>query len=97
MRLHLIGLFAALWMAPVLAGTPDDPTLVRPLLEGARTPAFSARTVDGTLRTYSPDGYRNPTIVLFYPGAGAPTATCNSTICAWSSPSYETVRLRLCS
>lgn len=72
MRFHLIGLFTALWMAPALAGIPDDPTLVRPLPHGARAPAFSARTVDGVLRTFSPDGYSKPTIVLFYRGGWCP-------------------------
>jgi peroxiredoxin len=76
MRLHWIGLLTALLMAPAHAGIPDDPAQVRPVSEGTRAPSFSARMADGALRTFSPDGYSRPTIVLFYRGGWCPY--CNS-------------------
>lgn len=58
------------------ADIPDDPALVHPLAVGDRAPAFSARTTDGTVRTFSPDGYRKPTVVIFYRGGWCPY--CNT-------------------
>jgi thiol-disulfide isomerase/thioredoxin len=74
MRLHAggFGCFAVLLALTALAGIPDNPGNVQPLSVGARVPAFSARTTDGVLRTFSPDGYKKPTIVLFYRGGWCP-------------------------
>ncbi len=78
MRIHasLIGLFAVLSTALANAGIPDDPAQVQPLSVGTRAPAFAARTTDGALRNFSPDGYSKPTIVLFYRGGWCPY--CNT-------------------
>jgi peroxiredoxin len=73
---HLIALLTALLIAPTYAGIPDDPTQVRPLSVGTRAPAFSARSADGALRHFGPDGYEKPTVVLFYRGGWCPY--CNT-------------------
>jgi len=49
---------------------------VQPLSVGARAPIFAARTTEGALRTFLPDSYRKPTVVLFYRGGWCPY--CNS-------------------
>ena len=49
---------------------------VQPLSVGARAPIFAARTTDGTLRTFLPDSYKKPTVVLFYRGGRCPY--CNA-------------------
>jgi len=49
---------------------------VKPLSVGTRAPVFSARSTDGTLRTFSPGRYAKPTIVLFYRGGWCPY--CNA-------------------
>lgn len=74
MRLHAggFGCFAVLLALTALAGIPDNPGNVQPLSVGTRVPAFSARTTDGVLRTLRPDGYKKPTIVLFYRGGWCP-------------------------
>lgn len=79
MRMHarLIGLAATtLVAATTLADIPNDPTQVQPLAVGTRAPTFSAQTKDGAVRTFSPEGYQRPTIVLFYRGGWCPY--CNS-------------------
>jgi peroxiredoxin len=69
---QLIGLLAVLLTEPALASIPDDPAQVHPLSVGNPAPVFSARTADGVLRKFSPDGYSKPTIVLFYRGGWCP-------------------------
>jgi len=54
------------------ADLPTDPAQVRPLTVGSRAPAFSGTSTDGTVRTFSPDGYQRPTIVIFYRGGWCP-------------------------
>ncbi len=71
-----IGLLAAFVAAVALADIPNDPTQVQPLAVGTRAPLFSAQTQDGEVRTFRPDGYQKPTIVLFYRGGWCPY--CNS-------------------
>ncbi len=71
-----IGLVAVFVAATALADVPNDPTQVQPLAVGTRAPVFSARTKDGELRTFRPDAYQKPTIVLFYRGGWCPY--CNS-------------------
>jgi len=74
--LWLIGLFGMLVAAPVFAGIPDTPEQVQPLSVGARAPIFAARTTEGALRTFQPDSYKKPTVVLFYRGGWCPY--CNA-------------------
>jgi peroxiredoxin len=74
--LRLIGLFGMLVAAPVFAGIPDTPEQVQPLSVGARAPVFAARTTEGALRTFQPDSYKKPTVVLFYRGGWCPY--CNA-------------------
>ncbi len=73
---RLIGLLGMLAMAPALAAVPDSPQEVQPLAVGARAPLFAARTTEGVLRTFAPDSYQKPTVVLFYRGGWCPY--CNS-------------------
>jgi len=74
--LRLIGLFGMLVAAPAFAGIPDTPEQVQPLSVGARAPIFAARTTEGALRTFQPDSYKKPTVVLFYRGGWCPY--CNA-------------------
>jgi peroxiredoxin len=78
MKFHLrsIELICMLVALPVLAGIPDSPQQVQPLSVGARAPIFAARTREGAVRTFLPDSYRKPTVVLFYRGGWCPY--CNA-------------------
>ncbi|MGD0505734.1 MAG: peroxiredoxin-like family protein [Steroidobacteraceae bacterium] len=71
-----IGLLGILAAVPALAGFPDSPQQVQPLSVGARAPIFAARTMEGALRTFAPDSYKKPTVVLFYRGGWCPY--CNA-------------------
>jgi peroxiredoxin len=71
--IRLVGLLASV---PALAGIPDSPQQVRPLGVGARAPIFSARTTEGALRTFGPDNYKKPLVVIFYRGGWCPY--CNA-------------------
>ena len=71
-----IGLICFLVSMSALAGIPDSPQQVQPLSVGTRAPAFSARTTAGTLRTFEPDSYEKPTVVIFYRGGWCPY--CNA-------------------
>ena len=65
------------WLAvTAIADVPNDPDQVRPLSVGSRAPAFAAQTVEGKLRSFSPDSYQKPTIVIFYRGGWCPY--CNT-------------------
>jgi peroxiredoxin len=72
----IIGVLATLVAVVAIAGVPDDPNQVQPLSVGSRAPAFAAQTVGGKLRTFSPDSYQKPTIVIFYRGGWCPY--CNT-------------------
>jgi peroxiredoxin len=78
MKFHpqLIGLLGILVSVPALAGIPDSPQQVQPLSVGARAPTFSARTTEGALRTFGPDSYKKPLVVIFYRGGWCPY--CNA-------------------
>jgi peroxiredoxin len=78
MKFHpqLIGLLGILVSVPALAGIPDSPQQVQPLSVGARAPIFSARTTEGALRTFAPDSYKKPLVVIFYRGGWCPY--CNA-------------------
>ena len=67
---------ATLLAATGAADIPTGPNQVQPLPVGARAPAFSARTKNGAVRTFSPGGYHKPTIVIFYRGGWCPY--CNT-------------------
>jgi peroxiredoxin len=73
---RLIGLLGMLAAVPVLAGIPESPQQVQPLSVGVRAPIFAARTTQGALRTFEPDRYKKPTVVLFYRGGWCPY--CNA-------------------
>ena len=73
---QLIGLLGILVSVPALAGIPDSPQQVQPLSVGARAPIFSARTTEGALRTFEPDSYKKPMVVIFYRGGWCPY--CNA-------------------
>jgi peroxiredoxin len=78
MRTHAgwLGILAAILAMTVQADVPNDPKEVKPLAVGMKAPAFQARTTDGTLRNFKPDGYQRPTIVIFYRGGWCPY--CNT-------------------
>src|SRR5271154_1341389 len=69
---RLIVLAGVLWAGSALADVPNDPAQVQPLAVGMRAPVFSARTKDGVLRTFSPESYQKPTVVIFYRGGWCP-------------------------
>src|ERR1700722_2668082 len=69
---HFRILAAALWTVSAFADIPSDPAQVQPLAVGMRAPAFSAQTKDGVLRTFSPESYKKPTVVIFYRGGWCP-------------------------
>jgi len=73
---QLIGLLGMLVAVPVFAGIPDNPQQVQPLSVGARAPLFAARTTEGALRTFKPDSYKKPVVVIFYRGGWCPY--CNA-------------------
>ena len=73
---QLIGLLGILVSVPALAGIPDSPQQVQPLSVGARAPIFSARTTEGALRTFEPDSYKKPLVVILYRGGWCPY--CNA-------------------
>jgi peroxiredoxin len=73
---QLIGLLGFLVSLPAFAGIPDSPQQVQPLSVGARAPTFSARTTEGALRTFGPDSYKKPLVVIFYRGGWCPY--CNA-------------------
>src|SRR5271167_3867619 len=68
----LFGLIATLLAVTAMADVPNDPAQVQPLSVGSRAPSFAAHTVDGQLRTFSPNGYQKPTILIFYRGGWCP-------------------------
>jgi len=70
--IFLAGILSATLVIAANAEIPNDPTMVHPLPVGARAPAFTARTKDGITRTFRPDGYAQPTIVIFYRGGWCP-------------------------
>jgi peroxiredoxin len=76
MSTWLIGLFATSVAFAAMAEVPNDPVQVQPLSVGTRAPSFAAQAVDGKIRTFSPDSYRKPTIVIFYRGGWCPY--CNT-------------------
>jgi peroxiredoxin len=73
---RLVGLLAMLVAVPVLGGIPDSPQQVQPLSVGVRAPIFAARTTTGELRTFEPDSYKKPVVVIFYRGGWCPY--CNA-------------------
>jgi peroxiredoxin len=74
--LQLIGLVSILVWVSAFAGIPDSPQEVQPLSVGVRAPIFSARTTEGALRTFAPDSYKKPVVVIFYRGGWCPY--CNA-------------------
>ena len=67
-----IVLAGVLWAGSALADIPNDPAQVHPLTVGMRAPAFSAQTKDGVPRTFSPESYQKPTVLIFYRGGWCP-------------------------
>ncbi len=51
---------------------PTEPTLVHPLPVGAHAPAFAGTRTDGTVRSFNPEAYAHPTVVIFYRGGWCP-------------------------
>jgi len=67
-----VGLLAVMAVMSARAEIPADPAQVHPLPVGARAPLFEGVTADGKVRSFTPDGFRQPTIVIFYRGGWCP-------------------------
>jgi peroxiredoxin len=89
--LRFAAVLLGLWGFLAQAAIPDDPALVQPLPVGARAPAFAARTADGTVRQFPADGYRRPTILIFYRGGWCPY--CNRHLGALKKVEPELLRM----
>lgn len=72
----LMGLLAASFVGAAVSDIPNDPAQVQPLGIGARAPLFSGQTTEGMTRTFRPNTYRKPTVVIFYRGGWCPY--CNT-------------------
>ena len=66
------GMLAVVAVMSARAEIPADPAQVHPLPVGARAPMFEGITADGKVRSFTPDGFRHPTIVIFYRGGWCP-------------------------
>ena len=76
---HLTGLMGSIAASLALtawADIPSDTTQVEPLAVGVQAPPFFALTTKGVVRRFDPDGYRKPTVVIFYRGGWCPY--CNA-------------------
>jgi peroxiredoxin len=73
---RLIGLLCILAAVQAFAGIPDSPEQVQPLSVGARAPILRPARRRASLRTFAPDSYKKPTVVLFYRGGWCPY--CNA-------------------
>lgn len=60
----------------VLTAVPDAATEVRPLLVGAKAPAFTLYTADGGRFAFDPDNAQKPLLIGFYRGGWCPY--CNA-------------------
>jgi peroxiredoxin len=69
---RFVGLLALMAVMSARAETPADPAQVHPLPVGSRAPMFDGVTADGKVRSFTPDGFRRPTIVIFYRGGWCP-------------------------
>jgi peroxiredoxin len=69
---RFVGLLALMAVMSARAETPADPAEVHPLPVGSRAPMFDGVTADGKVRSFTPDGFRRPTIVIFYRGGWCP-------------------------
>jgi peroxiredoxin len=67
-----IGLLAVMAAMSAHGEIPSDPTRVHPLSVGARAPMFEGVTADGKVRSFTPNGFQRPTIVIFYRGGWCP-------------------------
>ena len=88
------GILSATLIVAANAEIPNDPTMVQPLPVGAKAPAFTARTKDGVIRTFRPDGYEQPTIVIFYRGGWCPYCNMQRATCVWPSQNCGSRALR---
>ena len=69
---HFLILAAALWTVSAFADIPSDPAQGQPLAVGMQAPTFRVQTKDGVVRTFSPQSYQKPTVVIFYRGGWCP-------------------------
>jgi peroxiredoxin len=68
----LLGITTIVLAMSARADIPTDPTQVRPLPVGAKAPTFGGTGTDGKVRSFNPQGYKRPTIVIFYRGGWCP-------------------------
>jgi peroxiredoxin len=68
----ILGITTIVLSMSARAEIPTDPTQVRPLPVGAQAPAFAGTGMDGKVRSFNPQGYQRPTIVIFYRGGWCP-------------------------
>ncbi|HEY3655372.1 MAG TPA: peroxiredoxin family protein [Steroidobacteraceae bacterium] len=69
---RFIGILAVMAALSAHGEIPSDPTQVHPLPVGARVPMFEGVTADGKVRSFTPSGFLQPTIVIFYRGGWCP-------------------------
>jgi peroxiredoxin len=69
---YLLGILGIGLTMSARADIPSDPAQVRPLSVGTRAPQFAGTAPNGALRTFTSEGYRQPTIVIFYRGGWCP-------------------------
>ena len=74
MRIHprLIAIVGIALAMTAQADIPTDPARVRPWRSARVRRCLRARVPTARLRTFSPDGYQRPTIVIFYRGGWCP-------------------------
>jgi peroxiredoxin len=68
----LLGILSIGLTVSARADIPLDPGQVRPLSVGIHAPQFAGTATNGTVRTFPPEAYRQPTIVIFYRGGWCP-------------------------
>lgn len=72
----LMGMLLMLALPPLQAEVPDDPAAVRPLLVGAKAPAFALELPGGERFTFDPEAVDKPLLLGFYRGGWCPY--CNA-------------------
>ncbi len=69
---RFIGMLAVMANIGARAEIPEDPAQVHPLPVGARAPMFQGIASTGTVRSFAPNDFKRPTIVIFYRGGWCP-------------------------
>jgi peroxiredoxin len=76
MQSRLMLALVAIIATAAIAGSPDDPSKVKPLIVGNAAPAFTAREADGKPFRFEPGKLARPVMFIFYRGGWCPY--CNA-------------------